>query len=246
LAEEGTRAHLLELLAALLQRHGAALDDVHAVAGVAFCEHRVAGPERPGHTGLLQQCDVFRLLDGCHAQRSYSGGGLRRSGNLVNVLLQSRYDRTAARSNIFASDSSSSQAIAAFPCTSGRNSQCVSPQQRSGSCATTVAVRGVFAISAISPKWSPGPSVRRSSPPTVTRAVPLSITKKPTPSFPSTASAWSVSTVRSRIVLAIRASSFFFRLLKSGTWARSSIGGPAIRAIVSPSLDRDARMRGCA
>ena len=60
-------------------------------------------------------------------------------------------------------------------CTSGWNSQSVMPWHTSSPSAVTVAVRARPSIRAISPKWSPGPSVRRKSPPTVTVAVPDSI-----------------------------------------------------------------------
>ena len=52
----------------------------------------------------------------------------------------------------FAIDSSRLHATAALPCTIGRNSQLVIPQQRTGVSAVTVAERGALLISAISPK----------------------------------------------------------------------------------------------
>ena len=67
----------------------------------------------------------------------------------------------------------------------GRNSQAVSPWQRRSVVATMVAERGPLSISAISPKYSPGPSVRTISPSMLTVALPSSMTKKPIPLLPS-------------------------------------------------------------
>src|SRR5438093_9236712 len=120
----------------------------------------------------------------------------------------------------------------AFSSTSGRKAHDVRPQQVSSLSALIVEVRSPPAISAISPKWSPGLSVRRSSPPTETVAIPFSITKKPTPWSPSATTVSPAANVRCFIDPAICSSSLCSRSLKSGTRSSRSVGAPAMPAIL--------------
>src|SRR3954453_11657566 len=69
--------------------------------------------------------------------------------------------------------------------TNGLKFQAVRAARRTSLSARTVEVRGMSGtINAISPKWSPGPRVRRSSPSTATVACPSRIRKKAPPPLP--------------------------------------------------------------
>ena len=104
-----------------------------------------------------------------------------------------------------------------------RKSQNAITRQRSRVRAVTVAVRSPSAISASSPKWSPGPILATSLPSTVTDASPSATMKKPTPLIvPSLTTS---TPGRYSRTLTVRASRFSWRWLrhaKSRTRASSS------------------------
>src|SRR3954447_27040472 len=91
--------------------------------------------------------------------------------------------------------------------------------------ARTVEVRGTSGtISAISPKWSPGPSVRRSSPSTTTVAWPSRIRKKATPPLPWVTISLPGDASRSAMVCARPSSSLRWTWDRNGTfWSASSV-----------------------
>src|SRR2546428_2023706 len=124
-------------------------------------------------------------------------------------------------------------AMSAFWYSTSRNCSCPSTRQRIAVAATTVAVRGPLSRSAISPKKSPGPSVRRPSGAS-TLAEPSRITKKSPPVSPflqsvrpeakSTSSAWDE----------MNWSSLSVQPPKSGTERSRSIRGSATAGSLGP------------
>ena len=134
--------------------------------------------------------------------------------------------------------SSRPQATSGCSSTNGLNSQADIPRQRRSVPAMIVAERGPLSISATSPKCSPGPRVRTMLPPTLTVALPSSITKKPIPLSPSRVI--SSPSLKSRSV--IRLLSFFSSLglmpENSGTRASvSSISAMRRRSYSPTRLD---------
>jgi hypothetical protein len=94
--------------------------------------------------------------------------------------------------------------------------------------AVIVADRACLSISAISPKFEPGPSVATGLPRTETATSPLSITKKLRPLSPSPASVSPERYERSKNSPARRSSSASSKPAKSGTFRSSSLDGRAI------------------
>src|SRR5512134_1834597 len=86
-------------------------------------------------------------------------------------------------------------------------------------------------ISAISPKWSPGPSVARCSPPISTSALPAAITKKPAPVEPSVVTSAPSGKRRSCSCRASSSRSSSSSVANSGTLRRASTGA-LIAAII--------------
>ena len=94
---------------------------------------------------------------------------------------------SATRSIRTAIVSSRRHATGGWASTNERNSQEDSARQRRSLVAVTVAVRGLSEKSAISPKWSPAPSVPRCSPASVTAASPSTTTKNASTRAPALA-----------------------------------------------------------
>src|SRR5215217_874803 len=106
---------------------------------------------------------------------------------------------------------------------SWRNARSVITRVRTGDVVVIVAFRGVFAISAISPKKSPGPIEATFLPPRAISAVPSIKTKNSRPVSPSLISTLPSGRSISSAMPAISASSCFEAEAKSGT--------PLIRSI---------------
>ena len=93
---------------------------------------------------------------------------------------------------------------------------------RIGVVAVTVAVRGLRETSAISPKKSPGPSVRTFLPLRRTSAVPSTSTKNSCPGAPSRVRSFPLRMSISSVIEAILRRSDFDAAQNSGTWAIAS------------------------
>ena len=108
---------------------------------------------------------------------------------------------SARSSRAAAGRASRSRAQPTVGCSSTKDlkSHDVTLRQRRSLSAVTVAERAVPTRRAISPKWSPGPSTRTTSPPMLTAACPSRMTKNPTPPLPSTTTCLPAGNVRSRI-----------------------------------------------
>jgi hypothetical protein len=104
-----------------------------------------------------------------------------------------------------------------------RNERSVITSARSGDTVVTLAVRGSFVISEISPKKSPSPSVRSFLFPRVTSAVPLTITKNSRPAAPSWASSLPSLKSISSAIRPISSSSLPEQREKSGTCLSSFV-----------------------
>ena len=102
-----------------------------------------------------------------------------------------------------------------------RNARSVITSARVGETVVTVAVRGSFVISEISPKKSPSESVRSFFLPRVTSAVPSTITKNSRPCAPSRASSLPSLKSSSSAIFPIASSSGPEQRAKSGTCFKS-------------------------
>src|SRR6478735_5966643 len=100
--------------------------------------------------------------------------------------------------------------------------------------AVIVADRTPSSISAISPKWSPGPRLARSLPATETAASPDSIRKNAAPSAPSLTTVSPATKCRSLNRSAICSTSSALRSVKRGTRCSAATGAPAISCSPCP------------
>ena len=141
---------------------------------------------------------------------------LAREGRLRAALRARDADRLRSPSCLRTSSwrsparcSRSFQATSGSFLTKARNSQTVVTSVWRSVSAVTVAVRTRSPMSAISPKWSPGPRTARFCPSAATRAVPSVMTKNPIPrSSPSLTTTVSAGKARSVKERASRLSSF--------------------------------------
>src|SRR4051794_21661473 len=125
------------------------------------------------------------------------------------------------------------------------------PRQRSSVSAVTLAERWLPSSSAISPKYSPGPSARTTRSPTLTIALPSTMMKKPTPPRPSTTTCLPAGNDRSFKDCASRWRSRFVSSASSGTRSRASrvdallaaIGGALLGEWGNVRPTREARPR---
>src|SRR5215207_7193271 len=187
-------------------------------------------PPPPPRWAPQVECDVARHMRG---QRHIQVPATR-----LNTCPRSRPNRErcyacGVAAKRCASVSSSDQATCGFCRTNGLKFQVVRAARRTSVSARTVEVRGMSGtMRAISPKWSPGPRVRRSSPSTTTVAFPSRMRKNATPPLPCVTTSLPAAASRSVIVWARPARSLRETSARNGTfWSASSVTDMASDAI---------------
>ena len=195
---------------ALLQRaEGIHRDDArHCSAPRSSCSRRSSAPTRPPAAAGCRRRGAR-----AGAERAFERLGARRAGGLSALGAPADSRSVAGRA-----PAAAARRTRGAPAPAGGTPMSSCPGSAGRSPATTVAERGPSSIRAISPKWSPGPSVRIASPSMLTWALPSSIRKKPTPVCPS---------VGDRVALGEGALAHLLRRAASGPSCRARRRGDA-------------------